>query len=99
MGRGRRRKGGGKLQHSKTGGVKPPLQNGHHRNFQVDSGGRHARGLAVHFRSAYRLQPAVYLVRHSVCLSWREEDEGRASFLARGWTVGGGPPERYVVDS
>src|SRR5260370_37071460 len=63
------------------------LQNGYHRNFQIDSGRRHARGLAVHIRALDRLQFAMHLVRYGVRVSWREEDEGRGRPGARRWNM------------
>src|SRR5258708_38174883 len=53
------------------------LQNGYHGDFQIDSGRRHARGLAVHLRALDRLQFAMHLVRYGVRVSRREREEGR----------------------
>ncbi len=57
---------------------------GYHGNFQIDPGRGHTRRPAMHFRAADGLQSALHLVRYRVRLSWREEDERRGSYGARG---------------
>lgn len=50
-----------------------------HRNFQIHSGRRNAGGIAVRFCAADWLQSSLHVVRHSVCVSWRDE-----MFVGRG---------------
>src|SRR5258708_30333010 len=67
------------------------LQNGYHGDFQIDSGRRHARGLAVHLRALDRLQFAIHLVRYGVRVSRREGNERLGRSRSRGWTFGPRP--------
>ena len=47
----------------------------HYRNIQIDSGRRDAGGAAVCVCEVDGVQFAVHVVRHGVCVSWRDEDE------------------------
>ena len=49
--------------------------NVHHGNIQIHTGRRNESWVAVRVRAVDRVQFALHVVRHGICVSWREEDE------------------------